>query len=287
MKSKIEDLGEVFLYFINHETIDRVKNLFPENIAEEIRDEGSFGLVISEENEIKGGIAASFDGEENILDIRSLFVLETARRRALGSTLLLQLVEAVIDETEGELRAVTCSFLEDTSGLKELLEKIGFILEEEEGVENFFISREQLENSILNGKEEEDSFVLSLDKLSEYERKELYHHLEEEEAAYISLKDLKEMREDLSFVILGQNRQVQACSLLSGKENLVLRQFYAAKGNSSFAVRVLRASVRAMMKDEHWNKSEVPCLTPSSARLLKKLTGVKEEKKYIRGILRV
>lgn len=287
MKNIRDDLGEVFLYFINHETIEQVKGFYPKSVAEEIEEGRAFGMVISEENEIKGGIGASFDGEENRLELHSLYIMEEARRRALASTLLLQLMEAVMEETEGELKAVTCSFPENTEGIRELLEKIGFIIEAEEGAESFFIEREQLENSILVKDEEENHQVLSYLELSEYERKELYRQLAEEGASYISLKDLGEIRGELSFVIFDEKHHLKACSLLSGKEKLVFRQFYAAKGNTGYAMKVLRASVNALRRDKDWNKAEVHCLTPSSSRLLQKLTGVGEKKKYLHGILKL
>lgn len=286
MEKKREDLGEAALYFIDQESIDRVSRFFPESIAEEIKEGEAFGLAIAEEDEIKGAVAAHFEEEENVLEIRSLFVAEEARRRALATTMVVQMMEAVLEETRGELRYVTVSFLEESSGCRELFEKIGFFMEEAEEAESFFLSREELTDSMLNTEGKEGTAGKFFSELSEFEKKELLRNLEEEGADYITLKDLKEIRGEISPVIYGEEKLVQACCLFSGKEHLVLRQFYAGKGQSRLAIKVLKTAVHSLLKDSDWTQLEVPCVTASSARLLKKLLGVKEGRKYLRGVFK-
>lgn len=286
MEKKIEELGEVQLYFIDYRAIEKIEVLYPSAIAELIKRGDAFGMAIEEEGEIRGALGATFYPEAEHLEILTLFVAESARRRRLGATLLLQTIESVMEETQGELRAVTISFLEQIEGMKEFLTEIGFTLESlpEEG--SFFLNRTLLEQSVLNQKKKtNDLATVFLTELSEYEIKELYQILAEEGLAYLSLQELKEARKEYSTVWKDTSGKIRACCIITGKQQLVLSQFYSQKGKIKNGMAVLLSSLSALLlSEENWIL-EVPCVSASSVGLLKRLFPDAEQCNYIHGFL--
>lgn len=291
MKKNMEELGEVQLYYIDNNTIEKIEVLFPVSVANEIKKGEAFGLAIEEEGEIRGAVSAAFYPETDHLEVLSIYVAKEARRRHLGATLLLQMIYAVMEETEGELRAVTMSFLENTEGMKAFLEMIGFEMEilKEEG--SFFLDRKLLEESRImemagNGVGK-DIMVTSLKELSDYELKELYHQLQESETAYISLKELQKISNDYSYVIREKQKEFLACCIITGDKQPVLAQFYAKKGNAKYGTAVLTKSLLALIKEEGDRRLEIPCISVSSIRLLEKLVPGAKKENYIRAVLYV
>lgn len=306
MEKKIEELGEVQLYYIDNNTIEKVENLFPVSVADEIKTGEAFGLAIEEEGEIKGAMAAAFYTETDHLEVLSIYVDKESRRRHLGATLLLQMIDTVMEETEGELRAVSMSFLENTEGIRPFLESLGFTMESSEEEGSFFINRELLENSVLNHRRdrygshnqsndsandyrsdncEEILSPVSWAAISEYEKKKLYRELEKAEIAYMTLTEFIAVNNEISFVKKDVAGKIKACCIITGEEKLVLSQYYSENGNVRNGIEVLFAALSALLQVKGEWTLEIPCMTKSSIRLLENLIPGAERVGYIRAVL--
>ena len=288
MKNKVEEMSEVQLHFIDESTIEQVKVLYPAAVAEAIEKGQAFGLAIEEEEEIRGALGAVLMPEDDRLEILSLYVTEDSRRRYLGTTLLLETINSILEETEGELKLVTISFPERIPGMREFIENLGFILECYPHEGSFFLNNRLLENSVLNRKSSQPiTGVTSWNELNDYEVKELYHQLETEGIAYLQRADLKKVRGELSFVKKDSSGKMLACCIITGSERPVLAQFYSAKGNTKYGVAVLTAALGRFLMMPQEQDLEVPCISMSSIKLLQRLVPEAEKENYIRAYLRV
>lgn len=306
MEKKMEELGEVQLYYIDNNTIETVENLFPVSVADKIKTGEAFGLAIEEEGEIRGAISAVFYTETDHIEVLSIYVDKESRRRYLGSTLLLQMIDAVMEETEGELRAVSMSFLENIEGIRPFLDRMGFMMESSEEEGSFFINRESLENSVLNNRRvsygshirskdygndlgsdnyEEGISPVSWATVSEYEKKKLYRELEKAEIAYMTLTEFIAVNNEISFVKKDVAGKIKACCIITGEEKLVLSQYYSENGNVRNGIEVLFAALSALLQVKGEWTLEIPCMTKSSIRLLENLIPGAERVGYIRAVL--
>lgn len=103
--------------------------------VEEIKAGMAFGMALVEEGEVRAAVCARlFPENETHLELVSLYVAPEYRRRGLGCTLLMELLE----EMESAM-----------DGLEQLFTRVGFVIEEESAVTSWQIPLKKLMGSLL------------------------------------------------------------------------------------------------------------------------------------------
>ena len=124
-----ESLPELELYAIPPEQAKRLSPLLTGEAQELIARGEAFSLCAVEDGEVCAAICAVLPEEQGeTLELVSLYVAPSHRRRGVGMTLLLELIEDAFNLTEGELRRVEAVFDGSGDGLRELFEAADFEL---------------------------------------------------------------------------------------------------------------------------------------------------------------
>ena len=145
-----QELPEVQLYGIGPDEADHAAPLLTAEAVTYIKNNEAFGLALVEEGKARAAVCANFSPEdEAILEIISLYVAPDHRRRKLGGTLLMELLEEVLSETEGNLKGVIASFMPETEGVEALLTKAGFEIQTDEQAQTFRLPVSELADSPL------------------------------------------------------------------------------------------------------------------------------------------
>lgn len=285
-------LPPVDLYTIGPDQAAHIAPLLTAEAVAAIQSGDAFGLTLAEEGEARAAVCARLaDGDETTLELVSLYVAPAFRRRALGSTLLVQLLEEVQSWTEGGVRRLTALFAPQTEGLAPFLKQAGFVLEESELVMTWTLTLAQLADSPLIKRTislPAGARLCSLDQLPDYALRQLLHTLEQVHIADVSLTDLHRALPQVSFVLLDRSGAPIACAIVSPaeKNTLVLSQFFTAHGSASAALAVLRAAAQALANECSGDATlKIPTLTLSSAKLVERLVPDSRATRMVRGIL--
>ena len=273
-----QELPEVQLYGIGPDEADHAAPLLTAEAVTYIKNNEAFGLALVEEGKARAAVCANFSPEdEAILEIISLYVAPAYRRRKLGGTLLMELLEAVLSETEGNLKGVIASFMPETEGVEALLTKAGFEIKRDEQAQTFRLPVSELADSPLlkRKKSVPEGYILrSLKGISDTTLRQLAEELKRNRVDDLSLEEMGQALPDCSYVLLNGKLEPKACAIFHamGENGIYLSQFFTADGSTAAGMAVLQAAAKALLNrfpDE--TVLEIPTLTESSAGLVKKL----------------
>ena len=287
-----QELPEVQLYGIGPDEADHAAPLLTAEAVTYIKNDEAFGMALVEEGEARAAVCAGFAPEdEGILEIISLYVAPDYRRRKLGGTLLMELLEKVMSETDGELKGVTASFLPGTEGVEALLTKAGFEIQTDEQILTFRLPVSELADSPLlkRKKSVPEGYILrSLNGTSDTTLRQLAEELKRNRVDDLSLEEMEQALPDCSYVLLNENLEPKACAIFHsmGENGIYLSQFLAADGSTAAGMAVLQSAAKALL-DQFSGETvlEIPTLTESSAALVKKLLPASEATGLMRAVL--
>lgn len=273
-----QEFPEVELYTVGPKDVDRVASLLTKEAVEEIKAGEAFGMVLVEENEVRAAACARILPEDDeVLELISLYVPPAFRRCALGGTLLMEVLERTMAETDAMLRLAIASFMPGTEGLEELLVKAGFVIEQDEQVLTWRISMPDLTDSLLLKRTKAvpagDS-LRTLAELPDYAVRQLVQVLHHHSIADLTVAEMREALQTASYVLLDAKGEPKACAIVSAAEKNVvyLSQFFAEDGNAAASMAVLQAAGQAVLREcAPDTVLEIPTLTDSSANLVKTL----------------
>ena len=287
-----QELPEVQLYGIGPDEADHAAPLLTAEAVTYIKNNEAFGMALVEEGEARAAVCAGFAPEdEGILEIISLYVVPDYRRRKLGGTLLMELLEKVMSETDGELKGVTVSFLPGTEGVEALLTKAGFVIESDGQVLTFRLPVSELADSpLLKWKKAvpEGYILRSLKGTSDTTLRQLMEELRRNHVDDLGPEEMEQALADCSFVLLDEKLEPKACAILHemGEQGLYLSQFFAAEGSTAAGMAVLHSAAKAVLnRFSGETVLEIPTLTESSAGLVKKLLPTSQSTGLMRAVL--
>lgn len=273
-----QELPEVQLYGIGPDEADHAAPLLTAEAVTYIKNNEAFGLALVEEGKARAAVCANFSPEdEAILEIISLYVAPDYRRRKLGGTLLMELLEAVLSETEGNLKGVIASFMPETEGVEALLTKAGFEIKRDEQAQTFRLPVSELADSPLlkRKKSVPEGYILrSFNGTSDTTLRQLAEELKRNRVDDLSLEEMGQALPDCSYVLLNGKLEPKACAIFHamGENGIYLSQFFTADGSTAAGMVVLQSAAKALL-DRFPGETvlEIPTLTESSAGLVKKL----------------
>ena len=240
------------LFPILPEQAEQGKPLLSREAADLVSQGQAFSLCAVENGEACGAICARFsEGWQDAVELIHLYVAPSHRRRGIGGTLLLELLDELTDFTGGELCRVEALFSEAAEGMMEFLQAAGFSLETEETACAWRIPVAALADAPLLQRKtaSHPQGLFSLESLDSHQRKQLYHNLKRYDADYLSMEELEHVHPKLSYVLLGAGNSLDACSILDVQEEGVycLRQFFCTPHHTTATLPVLQASARALL----------------------------------------
>ena len=273
-----QELPEVQLYGIGPDEADHAAPLLTAEAVTYIKNNEAFGLALVEEGKARAAVCANFSPEdEAILEIISLYVAPAYRRRKLGGTLLMELLEAVLSETEGNLKGVIASFMPETEGVEALLTKAGFEIKTDEQAQTFRLPVSELADSPLlkRKKSVPEGYILrSFNGASDTTLRQLMEELKRNRVDDLEPEEMEQALSDCSFVLLNEKLEPKACAIFHamGEQGIYLSQFFVADGSTAAGMAVLQSAAKALL-DRFPGETvlEIPTLTESSAGLVKKL----------------
>lgn len=287
-----QELPVVELYSIDAKTTDAAASLLTAEAVAEIKSGGAFGLALMEEDEVRAAACARIAPEsEEVLELLSLYVPPAFRRRALGGTLLMELLEESMTATDGSLHWAVATFTPETEGIEGLLAKAGFQMEQEEQVVSWRLPVSDLAESPLlqhSVPKPAGDTLHPLEEVPKYILQQLEEELEKNEVPALTVEEMQEAVRSASFVLLNSEGYPKGCALLSktGEDSVCLSQFFAADGNAAVAMTVLQAAGRAVLQQFPGETVlEIPTLTESSANLVKKLIPSSQATHLVRAVL--
>ena len=289
---KYEELPEVQLYGIGSDEADHAAPLLTAEAVIAIKNQEAFGMALVEEGEARAAVCAGFSPEDDtILEIISLYVAPAYRRRGLGGTLLMELLEDVMAETDGGLRGVTASFLPETDGMEALLSRAGFMIGSDEQARTFRLPVAELVDSPLlkQKKSVPGGYLLrTLKGASDTTLRQLAEELKRNHLDDLGLEQMERALSDCSYVLLNENLEPKACAILhaQGENEIYLSQFFVAEGSIATGMVVLQSAAKAVL-DRFSGETvlEIPTLTESSAGLVKKLLPASQSTGLMRAVL--
>ena len=287
-----QELPEVQLYGIGPDEADHAAPLLTAEAVTYIKNNEACGLALVEEGKARAAVCANFSPEdEAILEIISLYVAPAYRRRKLGGTLLMELLEAVLSETEGNLKGVIASFMPETEGVEALLIKAGFEIKTDEQAQTFRLPVSELADSPLlkRKKSVPEGYILrSLNGTSDTTLRQLAEELKRNRVDDLSLEEMGQALPDCSYVLLNGKLEPKACAIFHamGEQGIYLSQFFVADGSTAAGMAVLQSAAKALL-DRFPGETvlEIPTLTESSAGLVKKLLPSSKSTGLMRAVL--
>lgn len=287
-----EQLPEVELYSIGPQEADHAAPLLTAEAVEYIKSGQAFGMAMVEEGEARAAACARLLPEnEAVLELLSLYVAPAFRRRALGGTLLMELLEETMAATDGGLRWVTASFLPGTEGVEPLLTKAGFRMERDEQAVSWKLAVADLADSPLMKRPAPapaGCTLHTLEELPDYCLRQLVQELARNGINDLTAAEMRQALQTSSYVLLDRQGQPKACAIFSpqGDNGVYLSQFFVAGGSAGSAMAVLQAGGKALLEQlPGGTVLEIPTLTASSARLVQKLIPSSRDAYLTRAIL--
>ena len=273
-----EELPEVQLYGIGPEEADHADMLLTSEAVTYIKNGEAFGMALVEDGEARAAACVRFSPEnEAILEIISFYVAPEFRRRGLGGTLLMELLEEAMAATDGSLYRVSFEFMPEMDGLETLFQKAGFQIETDEHAGSWRLPLKDLPESPLIKRQltVPDGYLLrTLGGLSDITIRQLAEELKRNEVGDLSAADIQQTLQLCSYVLLDAGMTPKACAILSeqGEGSICLSQFFVAGGSAADGIPVLQAAAKALVKQfPEQTMLEIPTLTDSSAKLVQKL----------------
>lgn len=272
-----ERLPEVQLYSIGPAEAEHAAPLLTAEALSLLRAGEAAGMALAEEGEVRAAACARLSPEnEEVLELLSLYVSPAYRRRGLGGTLLMELVERSMDATDSGLRWVTAAFLAETEGMEALLTEAGFRTERDGQTACSSISAGELADSALLTRRvslPEGCALCALGALSDIALRELEQTLAKNGIDDMSAAEMRRAMQESSFVLLDCEEHPKACAIVTAQDGgAYLSQFFAASGSADYAMPVLQAAAKSL-----WERLpadavlEIPVLTESSGRLVRRL----------------
>ena len=287
-----EQLPEVELYSIGPKEADHAAPLLTAEAVEAIKNGEAFGMALVEEGEIRAAACARLLPEnEEILELISLYVAPAFRRRALGGTLLMELLEETMNATDGGLRWVVSSFMPGTDGVEPLLAKAGFRMEQDNQAVSWKLPVADLADSPLLQRPAPAPAGCSLhtlEDLPDYCLRQLMQVLKENGVNDLTASEMRQALQNSSYILLDQKNQPKACAIFSkaGEDVVYLSQFFTTAGNAAAAMAVLQAGGKALLAQFSGETVlEIPTLADSSAKLVQKLIPSSRAAHLIRAVL--
>ena len=286
-----EQLPEVELYSIGPKEADHAAPLLTTEAVEAIKNGEAFGMALVEEGEVRAAACARLLPEnEEVLELISLYVAPAFRRRALGGTLLMELLEETMNATDGGLRWVTAAFLPGTEGVEPLLAKAGFRMERDEQAISWQLPVADLAASPLMARPAQAPAGCSLhtlEELPDYCLRQLVQELKKNGINDLTAAEMRQALQTGSYVLLDRTGQPKACAIFSrtGEDGVYMSQFFTASGSAAYAMAVLQAGGRALLTQLPGSVLEIPTLTESSARLVQKLLPASQDAHLTRAVL--
>ena len=274
----LNQLPEVSIYSIGPKEADYAAPLLTPEAVSLIQTSEAFALALTEEGTACAAVCARLAPEnETILEVISLYVAPEFRRRSLGRTLLIELLERTMAATDGSIRFLTISFLSEDHGLSAMLSKFGFEIIPEETAISWQLTLEKLPDSILMKTPAalpSNSSLQSLAALSDYQIRQLAQTLKSFHVDILSAAQLHQAHQQASYVLLGESGEPTACAIftVSDHSRITLSQFFTAHKSASPIVAVLQASAQILL--EQFSPEtilEIPTLTRSSGKLVQHL----------------
>ena len=286
-----EQLPEVELYSIGPQEADHAAPLLTAEAVESIKSGQAFGMALVEEGEARAAACARLLPEnEAVLELVSLYVAPAFRRRALGGTLLMELLEETMTATDGGLRWVTAAYLPGTEGVEPLLAKAGFRMEQDGQAISWQLPVADLVDSPLlkyPAPVPAGCTLHTLEELPDYCLRQLVQELAKNAVADLTVPEMRQALQAASYVLLDRTSQPKACAIFSGagEDGVYLSQFFTASGSAAYAMAVLQAGGRALLTQLPSAVLEIPTLTGSSARLVQKLLPASQATHLTRAVL--
>ena len=287
-----DQLPEVELYSIGPEQADHAAPLLTAEAVELLKNGEAFGMALVEDGEARAAACARLLPEnEEILELISLYVAPAFRRRALGGTLLMELLEEAAAATDGGLRWAAASFLPGAEGLEPLLAKVGFRMEENKQAVSWKLPVAELADSPLlkrTAPAPVGCSLSALEELPDYSLRQLVQTLKENGIDDLTAAEMRQALQGSSYILLDQKNQPRACAVFSkaGEGVVYLSQFFTAAGSAAAAMSVLQAGAASLLaRFPGETVLEIPTLTDSSARLVQKLIPSSRAAYQIRAVL--
>lgn len=287
-----EQLPEVELYSIGPNEADHAAPLLTAEAVENIKRGEAFGMALVEEGEVRAAACARLLPEnEEVLELLSLYVAPAFRRRKLGGTLLMELLEETMNATDGGLHWVVATFMPGTEGVEPLLAKAGFRMEQDEQAISWQIPVSELADGPLLKRPASvpaGCSLHTLEELPDYCLRQLVQELARNSVDDLTAAEMRQALQAASYVLLDRKNQPKACAIFSaqGEDGVYLSQFFAAGGNAAASIAVLRAGVQALLAQLPGNTVlEIPTLTDSSARLVQTLAPSSQAVHLTRAVL--
>lgn len=270
-------MTDVQIYSVGSKEVSRIAPLLTEEAAELIGAGEAFALCVAEDDEVRGAIAARFLPEnEQVLEILSFYVVEQHRKKGLGGTLLMELLENTMEATGGFLTFAVASFSPSQKEMESLFQRAGFEMEETQE-KTFRIPLSELKNSsLMKHTASSTDSVVPMEELTPIQVNKLYNILEKNNVNYLSRSEIQKVHPKASYVIFDQKQNPKACSLIDvqDEKDIGLVQFFTAEKTPASALAVLKATAKALLKLYPEDAIlEIPVLTDSSERLVHKLLG--------------
>ena len=278
MEMEKEPLPEVELYSIGPGEADYAAPLLTVEAVEEIKAGMAFGMALAEEGEVRAAVCARLLPEnETHLELVSLYVAPAYRRRGLGCTLLMELLEEMESVTDGTLTYVTAAFSPQMDGLEQLFTRVGFVIEEESTVTSWQIPLKKLMGSPLFARRVSvpgGCTLRTLEHAQDLDLRRLVEKLAQNGVADLTVSQMRQSLTGASYILWDENAEPVACAIVSALDetHVYLSQFFTANGNKAAGVCVLQAAADALtgLLPEDV-VLEIPTIADSSARLVQRL----------------
>lgn len=275
---KFEQLPEVSIYAVGPEETEYAASLLTPEAVTLIQNGESFGLALVEEGKARAAVCARFSPEnEGVLEIISLYVEKEYRRRGLGTTLVLELLDYMMETTDASLSYMTASYLSDEDALSAMFLSLGFEVFQEKSAISWQMPLGKLPDSTLmktSAKLPDGTRLHSLASLSNYHIRQLVQRLEEHNMDILTCEQIEKAHPEASFVLMDEKEEPVGCAIFTVSENMhiTLAQFFTVYKNPAPSLVALQSGAKVLL--EQFPKEavlEIPTLTESSSKLVQRL----------------
>lgn len=271
-------LPEVELYAIGAKEAEYAAALLTPEAVSMIRNAEAFGMALTEEGETRAAVCARLDPEnEAVLEIVSLYVAPQFRRRGLGSTLVLELLERTMEASDASLRFMTVSFRSDDEAMAGMLSMLGFEISRDETAVSWQLPVGELGESVLMEKPvapPANTALHPLEEMSGYQIRQLVQTLKKHNIDMLSAAQIRQAHKKASYVLMDEYGNAAACAILTVSEpnRITLSQFFTVYKTAAPSMAVLQAGAKVLMEQFPSEALlEIPTLTSSTGKLVQRL----------------
>lgn len=273
-----EPLPEVELYSIGPGEADHAAPLLTREAVAAIKSGMAFGMALVEEGEARAAVCARIRPEtETHLELISLYVAPAYRRRALGGTLLMELLDEVMSDMDGTLEYVTAAYPSAADGLEAFFRYAGFEIEDEEQLLSWQILLSELRDSPMSKHQvsiPDGYFLRALEKVQDLDLRRLSETLRQNQIEDLTIAQMRQALPTASYLLLNDRQEPVACAIVSGQDDghVYLSQFFTANGDTTCGLIVLQAVAEALIRQLPGDTVvEIPTIAESSAKLVQRL----------------